>query len=418
MATTQMLDTGPRNSSAPAASLEAFFSYGFRPFFLGGAIFASLFMALWLTWVVTVMAAGWNDWLPVAGSPFAWHAHEMIYGFAAAAIAGFLLTAVPNWTGALPLSGAPLVVLFLTWAAGRAVMLVSGLLPAVLVAAIDIVLLPLLGALAARQMLVKPHARNLIFLVILGLLTLGNVLYHLATMGRIGIDPLMPLRAALVMVVMMVTIIGGRIIPAFTHNWLHLNRMPGPMPKQIDWLNLASVLSVGLFAAAFAVGAPAFVQGATAGSAAVLNGARLALWRGPATRSEPIVWILHLGYAWVVAGLALAAASSLTRAVPESVAFHALGTGAVGTMILGVMSRASLGHTGRPLKAPTPIVWAYGFLTLAAGLRVLGPLALPSVANAFLVASGLAWIATFALFGMVYAPILTTPRVHMRVGPG
>lgn len=414
MATTHMSEISSPEKQRPAPTLDAFFSYGFRPFFLGGAVFSAAFMTVWLAWVLTVMASGWHDWLPIAGSPFAWHAHEMVFGFAAAAIAGFLLTAVPNWTGALPLSGPPLIVLFLTWVAGRAAMMVSGVLPFALAATIDAAFLPLLGAFAAQQLFVKPHPRNLVFLLILALLTIVNVLYHLATAGSIGIDPLMPLRLSLILVGLMTTIIGGRIIPAFTHNWLHLNGVPGPMPRRIAWLDVASVLSVALFAASFAAGAPSVLQGLVAAGAAALNGARLSLWRGLATRREPIVWILHLGYAWVVFALALAAASALTSVVPESLAFHALGTGAVGTMILAVMTRASLGHTGRMLKAPPAIVWAYVLVTVAALMRVMGPLFYPAAANAFLLAAALAWIATFVLFAAVYAPILTTPRVHMR----
>lgn len=414
MASTHMSQILSRSVLGTKPSLQAFFSYGFRPFFLGGAIFAAGLMAAWLTWLLTVVAAGWADWLPVAGSPFAWHAHEMVYGFAAAAIAGFLLTAVPNWTGALPLSGAPLAVLFAIWLSGRVAMAVSGLLPDGGAAVIDIAFLPLLGAFCARQLFVRPAARNLVFLAILAVLTVGNVLYHLAVLGKLGMDATEPVRAGLILVALMVTIIGGRIIPAFTHNWLHLNGVQGPIPRRIAWLDMVSVASVALYAALYACSAPAPAQGAVAGAATLLNGARLAQWRGLATRSEPIVWVLHLGYLWVVLGLALSAAAALTRNVPATLAFHALGTGAAGTMILAVMSRASLGHTGRPLTASRAIVWSYVLVSLSALLRVLGPLALPAASSIFQLAAGMAWIAAFGLFAAVYGPILTTPRVHTR----
>lgn len=405
----------PTLSGAARPSLEALFSYGFRPFFLGAAVFTVLWMCVWLVFVGSLAAGLSTDWLPVAGSPFAWHAHEMVFGFAAAAIAGFLLTAVPNWTGALPLSGSPLVILFLTWLAGRLAMALSGVLPYLLAAGIDVLFLPLLGAFAAQQLFVKPAARNLVFLLLLAAMTLSNVLFHLGTAGRIEFDPLAAARNAMLVVAVMIAIIGGRIIPAFTHNWIHLKRAGSALPRRVAWLDAASVLSIVLFATLTFAGLPEMWLGATAAVAAGLNGARLWLWRGWTTRSEPIVWVLHLGYAWIVVGLGLSAASAFQLGVPGSLASHAIGTGAAGTMIMAVMSRASLGHTGRPLVAPRPIVWAYLLLTLSAVLRVAGPLLVPAHQGPMLAAAALAWIAAFALFVVVYAPILTTPRVHTKL---
>lgn len=395
-------------------SLEAFFSYGFRPFFLGAAIHTAVLTTVWLTWIVGTASGDTAAWLPVAGSPFAWHAHEMIYGFASAAIAGFLLTAVPNWTGALPLSGAPLVVLWVVWVAGRIAMAFSALLPAYAAGAVDIAFLPLLAAFAGRQLFVKPALKNLVFLAILLLLALGNAAYHLAANESLPFDSLALMRVALLMVAVMISIIGGRIVPAFTHNWLHLNEAPGPMPRRIGALDVASVLSIAFCALLQATAAPPTALGAAALLAAGLNGLRLFFWRGLATRREPIVWILHVAYAWIVIGLALLAASVLTDRVPASLAVHAFGTGAAGTMIMAVMSRASLGHTGRPLVAPPAVVWAYCLVTAAAVVRVFGPLILPTHVTLALVAAALAWIAAYGLFAAVYAPILTTPRVRMK----
>lgn len=404
-----------KHSGAAGPSLEAFFSYGFRPFFLGAASFAALWMSVWLAFVVSLAAGLGTDWLPVAGSPFAWHAHEMVFGFAAAAIAGFLLTAVPNWTGALPLSGTPLVVLFLTWLVGRLAMATSAILPYGLVAAIDVAFLPLLAAFAAQQLFVKPAARNLVFLLLLAAMTIGNALFHLGTAGHVAFDPLAAARDAMLVVAVLIAIIGGRIVPAFTHNWIHLKRAGSPLPRRVPWLDAASVLSIVIFALFSFLRLPEALQGLAAAVAATLNAARLWLWRGTSTRSEPIVWVLHVGYAWLVVGLALSAASALELGVPGSLASHAIGTGAAGTMIMAVMSRASLGHTGRPLVAPKLIVWAYLLLTLAATLRVLGPLVAPSQQGPVLTAAALAWIAAFSLFAAVYAPILTTPRVHTKL---
>lgn len=387
-------------------SLEALFSYGFRPFFLGAAVYAVLAMAMWIAWIWTQEPA----WTALRGTPFAWHAHEMVFGFAAAAVAGFLLTAVPNWTGALPLSGRPLVTLFAVWLAGRIAMNATGVLPGSLVAAIDLAFVPLLGFVAARQLLVRPAPRNLVFLVLLTVLTGANAAYHLAADGLAAIDEMAGIRLALMLLVLMIVLVGGRIVPAFTHNWLHLNLPPGPMPRRYAWLDATAIASVALFAALQVIPAPTRLMELVALLAALANGARLVLWRGLATWRAPIVWILHVGYAWVVVGLAMVGAAVFSAEIPAAAAAHAFGSGAVGTMTMAVMTRASLGHTGRPLVAPAPVVWAYGLVTLAALARTFGALLAPEHYTAILVAAGLAWIGAFSLFVAVYSPILSTPR--------
>lgn len=400
-------------SRTPGPSLEAFFSHGFRPFFLGAATFAVLLMGVWILYIA--LAASGHDvaWHPASADPFAWHAHEMVFGFAAAAIAGFLLTAVPNWTGALPLSGAPLVVLFLSWLAGRCAMMLPADFLGSIKAAIDLAFLPMLGAFAGHQLMVRPAPRNLVFLALIAALTLLNAAYHAGIAGYIDLAPVSAGRGALLIVLIMIAIIGGRIVPAFTHNWLHLNAPGKPMPRRIAWLDATSIGSVVAFVMSVVFDAPSLIQGTIALAAAVLNAIRLVLWRGYATWREPIVWVLHAAYAWLVAGLTLSAASTL-GSLPPSLAFHAFGAGAAGTMIMAVMSRASLGHTGRPLTAPPKVVWAYYSITLAALLRVAGPLALPQSTPVFLTLAGIFWIGAFGLFVIVYAPILTTPRVHMK----
>lgn len=400
---------------AQSPSFEALFSYGFRPFFLGASVFAILVMSVWLAWIGAVASGTATDWLPVAGSPYAWHAHEMILGFAGAAIAGFLLTAVPNWTGALPLSGAPLAALFAVWVAGRLAMAVSGLLPYTLAAGIDLLFLLLLGAFAARQLLAKPALRNLLFLVLLAVIVLANAQYHLSVAGYLDADPLEADRVGLLGVTLMIAVIGGRIVPAFTHNWLHLRAIAGPMPRRSAVLDGLSVAFIGGVLVLKISGAPDLVLGVTALLAAALNGARLAQWRGLATFAEPIVAILHVAYAWLVVGLLLIGVAAVTGEVPESLAFHALGSGAVGTMILAVMSRASLGHTGRAIHAPRPVVWSYILITLATLSRVLGPLLIPGGTAFWHAAAGFLWTGAFLLFVIIYAPILTTPRVHTKV---
>jgi uncharacterized protein involved in response to NO len=410
-------NTGNLKAERPSSnwpSFDALFSYGFRPFFLAAGVFAALLMSVWLIFIAGLAAGGSGTWLPVAGSPYAWHAHELIFGFAMSAIAGFLLTAVPNWTGALPISGSPLIVLGLLWLAGRIAMAVSGLLPAWIVATADLAFIPVLGAFAGWQLFVRPAARNLVFLLILALLFAANAAYHLATSEIMSVDPLEPLRNALLVLALMISVIGGRIVPSFTHNWLHVNRPGAPLPRRIVPLDLAAILSIAAILAARLVGAPPVVEGSLALIAACLNAARLVLWRGWSTRVEPIVWVLHGAYAWLVISLVLIAASALTSWVPASLANHALGTGTVSLMILAVMTRASLGHTGRRIVAAPATVASYRLVSLAAHLRVLGPLLLPDFTGPILLLAGLAWTAAFAIFSFVYAPVLTTPRVREK----
>lgn len=397
-------------------NIADFFSYGFRPFFLGAAVYATLLMTVWLAFIVATHTGGDGAWLPISGSPYAWHAHEFAIGFGAAALAGFLLTAVPNWTGALPLNGAPLAALFSLWLAGRAAMLLSGVLPPVLTAVADLAFVPALAGVALRQLLVKPAARNVVLISVLLLITAANAVFHLSTYGVLDTDPLAAMRMTVLALVVMSCIIGGRIIPAFTHNWLNVRRYTGPMPYRSARLDAAAMISIAGFAVSELWNRGQWICAAIATTAAVVHGVRLYGWRGWETRSEPILWILHAGYAWIVIGLVLSALARLTDVIPASLAYHAFGAGAAATLILAVMSRASLGHTGRRLIAPRLVVWSYWAITIAAVLRVFAPLLITSPARTgvALTLAALAWIAAFGLFTAVYAPILTTPRVREK----
>lgn len=398
------------------ASLGALFSYGFRPFFLGAALHAAIAMALWLTWIGMQAAGGGLSRLTIAGSPHVWHAHEMVLGFTTAAIAGFLLTAVPNWTGAVPLKGRPLVILFSIWLAGRVAMALSGVLPGIVVAAADLAFLPALALVAGRQLLVNPQRKNLIFLALLAVMTAGNLAYHLSALGITSrIDELAGVRAALLVVMVLTTIIGGRIVPAFTHNHLHLAAIPGPMPYRSLRLDIAAIVSMVVFAVLTLLPVDARIVGIAAAAAAAFNAWRLYGWRGTATTGAPIVLVLHVGYLWIVIGLALWALAASTGTVGEVAALHAFGSGAAGTMILAVMTRAALGHTGRRIVAAPLTVASYVLVTVAALLRSIGPALMPGHYSAVMLGAGVAWMAAFALFAVVYLPILTTPRVHERV---
>jgi len=392
--------------TAARISTHPLFSYGFRPFFLGAGAYALAVMALWFGW----MSVGMPDWALFGEAPIAWHAHEMIFGFAAAAVGGFLLTAVPNWTGALPLSGLPLMLLFAAWLIGRAAMLGAGWMGPVFSAILDLVFLPLLGVAATRQLFVKPAPRNLIFLAMLAALFGANVAYHLATSGVIPGVELDSLRFALILLVLMIAIVGGRVIPAFTHNWLHLNRASAPMPRRIPWLDGASISTIAALAVLQVLPAADEIQGGIALLAALANGVRLYFWRGVPTWRAPIVFVLHVSYAWIVIGLVLLSAAAFGPGLPSIPAEHAFGAGAVASMIMSIMTRASLGHTGRPLIAPRPVVLGYLLLTLAALLRVFGSMLFPAQTIVILQFAGLSWIAAFGLFVAVYAPILMMPR--------
>lgn len=398
------------HSSATSPSFEATFSYGFRPFFLGGAVYAVLVMT---AWIVVVAAGVQHDWLPIFGSPFAWHAHEMIFGFAAAAIGGFLLTAVPNWTGTLPVSGWPLACLFITWLAGRVATGLSALLPCYLVVGIDLLFLPLLGAFSARQLFERPTARNLVFLVLVATLTTCNVLFHVANRGYSDGSQIAPIHAGLLVVVIMIAVIGGRIIPAFTHNWLHNNHPARHMPRRLKWVDRTALGLLVIFAVLQTAGTVPTLTAWIALAGMLANALRLALWRGGAARAQPILWVLHLGYAWIVIGLGLAALSAFT-VVPSAAVTHAFGTGAIGTMILAVMTRASLGHTGRCLVASKPVVASYYLITISAALRVAAPFFSTEIYQTALVVAGLGWIGAFSIFVFEYGTILTTPRVHSK----
>jgi uncharacterized protein involved in response to NO len=352
-------------------------SAGFRPFFLGAAAWAAIAVPVWL--------AAYVHGYALRGMPaMFWHAHEMVYGFGLAAVAGFLLTAIPNWTGRLPVRGVPLALLALLWLAGRVAMLVPG------AALLDLAFLAALIAVVARELIAGRNWRNLPMLIALALLFASNLLFHLGIYAglRLGIATLL----------MLIALVGGRIVPSFTRNWL-AKKGPGTrLPAPEGWLDRAALL-MALAALGSWVLADLTWPLALAGAAL---GLRLSRWRGLATVREPLLFVLHVGYAWLALGMIL-----LGLEVPA--ALHALTVGAVGTMTLAVMTRASLGHSGRALAADGATRAIYVLITLAAVLRVVSPLA---GAQAVLVTSlaGLAWSAAFAVFALHYGRFLIAPQ--------
>jgi len=372
---------------------------GFRPFFLAAGLWAAVALLIWLG----VLAGGLD--VPTRFDPTAWHVHEMLFGFVPAAVAGFLLTAVPNWTGRLPVAGVPLAGVVLLWLAGRIACLVSAWLPPWLAVGVDLAFPVAFAAVMARELVIARNRRNLMLLLPMTVLILGSLLMHLESLGVVVPEGL-GWRLGLAMVVVLISVIGGRVVPSFTRNWLNRQgavRLPGAHGA-VDRAALAS-LHTAMLAWAVLPDQPAV--GVLLLAASGLNLWRLARWRGTAAWTEPLLAVLHLGYAWMVAGTALLGLSLLTVEVPMSGAVHALTLGAAGTMILAVMTRATLGHTGRALQAGPTTVAIYGLITAATLARLAGAWAggLP-----LLVAAGLLWSAAFLLFAAVYGPMLLVPR--------
>lgn len=376
-------------------------SYGFRPFFLLGSLYAGLAVPVWLA------VFGGELALPTAFAPRDWHVHEMLYGYVAAAVAGFLLTAVPNWTGRLPLQGKPLLLLVLAWVAGRAAIWTSGWIGWLPAAFSDLTFLLLLFGAMAREVVAGRNWRNLKVLALLGLLLAGNALFHaeahlrgLAEYGtRVGIA------ASLVLVML----IGGRVVPSFTRNWLSREN-PGRMPASAGTFD---ILAVGLSLAALAawtVAPEAPGAGALLLAAGAMQLARLARWAGDRTVRDRLVLILHVAYAFVPMGFALSGLSAFGLVAPGA-GIHAWTGGALGVMTLAVMSRASLGHTGRPLAASAGIQAIYVLAVLAVAARVCASAHL-AWSGILTPTAGILWAGAFLGFAIAYWAVLTGPGLH------
>jgi uncharacterized protein involved in response to NO len=380
----------------------AFLSIGFRPFFLGGASWAAAAMVIWIG-----MLAGW--WLVVGDyGAVAWHAHEFLFGYIGAVMTGFLLTVVPNWTGRLPVRGRPLLALFLLWLAGRAALLFSdtiGVIPAVVV---DSLFLLTLAAVALREVIAGRNWRNLKVVGIIGLLAATNILFHAEVIATGVAD--YAARAATALVLILIMLIGGRIIPSFTRNWLvkqGVARLPVPFGR-FDAISIvvaaAALLSWVAAPDAVATGVALLVAGG-------VQTVRLARWAGAPTWREPLLLILHVGYAFVPIGFfAVGTAALRPDVIPPSGALHVWTAGGMVLMTLAVMTRATLGHTGRDLVAGGATCAIY----LAAGVAMLTRVAAPAFPDAstpLLHLAAVAWILGFGLFAVWYGRMLVRPRV-------
>jgi uncharacterized protein involved in response to NO len=375
---------------------------GFRPFFLGGALWAIIALALWLS-----VLAG-QVTIPTAFDALAWHRHEMLFGFVGAVIAGFLLTAIPNWTGRLPIAGGPLASLFGLWLAGRLAVLFSGTLGPTVAAVTDVSFYLVLAAVAGREV-IGANNKNVPIVGLVLLFGIANGLDHLAAAG-IFVDPALPWQLAVALVTMMISLIGGRIVPSFTRNWLAKRGNTEGLPGQPNRFDLVAIGLTALGLLAWIAAPSGWLPGSLLAIAAAAQAARLARWKGWKAAGDPLVLVLHVGYAWLPTGLALLAAFELGASLPQSAAVHALTAGAMGTMILAVMSRASLGHTGRELRAGPTTSVMYVLVTIGAALRVAASLGGVDYRMGMEVA-GLCWIGSFVLFVFNYGPILFKPRL-------
>lgn len=382
----------------------AILSAGFRPFFLAASIWAALAIPLWLAVYRSSLA------VPSLLPPLVWHVHEMVFGFAAAAVAGFLLTAIPNWTGRMPLQGRPLAMLVLLWASGRAAVLFSGEIGAPVAAVADLSFPTVFLGIVGREIVAGRNWRNLPMLAALGLLLAGNLLVHLDALGVADTAELGD-RIGLATLLLLISLVGGRIIPSFTRNWLTKTR-PEVAPPVAEGRFDRIVLAITVLAlAAWAIvpnAAASAVADLVAGGALAL---RLSRWRGLRTVREPLLLVLHVGYGWLAFGLFFLGLDRFFAILPPTAELHALTVGAIGTMTLAVMTRASLGHTGRPLAAGPRTVTIYVLIALAAALRVLSPLTGQAM-DMVLTLAGAFWSAAFGLFAIFYGPALARPRLR------
>lgn len=375
------------------------FSYGFRPFFLGASLWAVLAMLLW----ILSLTAG----LPVGGAYGAvrWHAHEMLFGFGPAVLAGFLLTAVPNWTGRLPVSGTPLILLSGLWLLGRLVFLQPDLLGVGVSVGIESLFLPVLLFICVREIVAGRKWKDLKVLFGVALLASANLVFHHAVLTD-G-DPAMASRAAAGAYLLLICIIGGRIIPSFTRNWLNRageTRFPTPM----NGYDVACLAFAALALASWVALPDHPLTTIVAGTTAILHAVRLWRWCGWRVRAEPLLVILHIAYAFAAFGFLAIACAAAGHLNPYS-ALHIVTVGAIGLMMLAVMGRATRGHTGRDLTASRTTSLSYACLIAAAVIRPFAEIA-PAALQPILAAAALLWIAAFGLFLLEHAPMLTRIR--------
>lgn len=377
----------------------AFLSYGFRPFFFLGALYSGAAALLWLP--VFLGEIG----IPTALAPRDWHFHEMLYGYLSAVMTGFLLTAIPNWTGRLPIQGVPLLVLVLTWIAGRVAVSASELIGWTAAAAVDALFLILLVGATGREIIAGKNWRNVKIVAIVTVLALANIGFHVEAHLRGAAD--VSVRIGIGAVVTLLMLVGGRIVPSFTRNWL-VRENPGRLPAPFDRFDAVAVIISVLVIVLWVVFPDERATAAAMALAAALQAARLIRWAGDRTLREPLLAILHIGFFFVPLGFSLLALAA-ADIVPATAGIHAWTAGAFGIMTLAVMTRATLGHTGHELTASFGTRLIYAAAMLAAAARIWASLH-PEWNVLLLHAAACAWATAFLGFGAAYGPLLWRPR--------
>lgn len=366
----------------------------FRPFYLGAALLAALIVPLWVA-----VFLGAITWAPTQ-TPLLWHAHEMLFGFAIAVIVGFLMTAGKTWTGLATPRGPALGFLILLWLSARVASLVA---PYAVFAVLDLALLPIVGLIFLRLLMRSKNWRNVPLALILLLLSLVNLTFHLSATGAIDLAPMNSLYAGLGFIVMIECVMAGRVVPFFTATALNIKIEP------LVWLERSALAATALGLALWVTGWHSGLAAAALALASTLNLGRQLRWHPLATLGRPIVWILHFSYLWLSLGLALLAVAQLGW-ITTSLGVHALAVGATGGLIIGMMTRTSRGHTGRPLQVGSLETAAYLLIMLAAVLRVLLPMLMPAWYSYALMTSAAAWSAAFLIFMWRYTPWLVAAR--------
>jgi uncharacterized protein involved in response to NO len=395
----------PRIPHSNLMGLPPVLRAGFRPFFLGGAVWALVVVVLWVCSLSGALT------LPTSFEPLAWHRHEMLFGYLGAVIAGFLMTAIPNWTGRLPLAGAPLAGLAGLWLAARLAVLFSSITGPLIAAALDAGFLFVLVAVCAREVFAAKN-RNLPIVLVVLLFAIANAVDHAQALG-LAVPDGIGWRGGFALVLILISLIGGRIIPSFTRNWLVKQKRTDSLPGQPGTYDKATVGVTAFALLAWTVAPDRGGTGVLLAIAGVAQLVRVARWQGIRTASDPLVSILHIGYLWLPVGLLLLGASHFTDAVVPTMGLHALAAGTMATMTLAVMTRATLGHTGRELHADRWTIAIYVLVTLGAAVRVAAPV-IPFDYTHVIECAGALWGGAFLLFVAVYGPKLLGARPDGR----
>lgn len=391
-----------KGGAAPPIWLQG----GFRLLFTLGALWAPVVVTLW----VGALAGRWT--LPTAMEPLAWHQHEMLFGYLAAVIGGFLSAAIPNWTGRRPVAGWPVAGAVGLWLAARLTILCSAHVPPIVGAALDVGFLLLLLAYAAREIFAAGN-RNKPILLVLALFATACAIDHGAAMGVVA-DTGLGMRLGFALVLLLISLIGGRIIPAFTRNWMMRHGRADGLPVMANRYDMAVMAATALALGSWAATPQGTVTGVLLLIAGAAQAVRLARWAGLRAARDPLVLVLHVSYAWLPLGLVLLGCAIFHPAFPASSAMHALSAGAMASMTLAVMTRATRGHTGRPLEADGWTIVIYLLVHIGALLRVTAPWLPIDYLLAMRVAGGL-WSGAFVLFLLVYGPMALRPPPRRSV---